>query len=93
VFIANGGGDKSGYDGATYSGGPDRAYNEILCGYESLGTLRTGWVTGEADLVFEIRFTVFQPEHSRGLNGDDPAKMPSCGSSFETRRVTKSCGD
>ena len=29
VFIANGGGDKSGYDAAMYSGGPDRAYNEF----------------------------------------------------------------
>jgi len=73
VFIANGGGDKSGYDGATYSGGPDRAYNEFYAVMKAWGRYELVGSPGEADLVFEIRFTVFQPEHSRGLNGDDPA--------------------
>jgi len=39
VFIANGGGDKSGYEGATYSGGPDRAYNEFYSVMKAWGAV------------------------------------------------------
>jgi len=48
VFIANGGGDKSGYDGATLQRRAGSRVQRILCGYESLGALRTGWVTGRS---------------------------------------------
>jgi len=37
VFIANGGGDESGYEAATYSGGPDRAYNEFYAVMKAWG--------------------------------------------------------
>jgi len=73
VFIANGGGDESGYDAATYSGGPDRAYNEFYAVMKAWGRYELVRSPGEADLVLEIRFTVFQPEHPRGLQADDPA--------------------
>ncbi len=63
VFIANGGGDKSGYDAAEHSGGPDRAYNEFYAVMKAWGRYELVGSPGEADLVFEIRFTVFQPEH------------------------------
>ena len=35
VFIANGGGDESREEGASYSGGPDRAYNEFYAAMET----------------------------------------------------------
>ncbi|HLZ13153.1 MAG TPA: hypothetical protein VKP58_11250 [Candidatus Acidoferrum sp.] len=73
VFIANGGGDESGYEEATYSGGPDRAYNEFYSVMKAWGRYELVASPGEADLVFEIRFIVFQPEHARGLKEDDPA--------------------
>jgi len=72
VFVANGGGDKSAYEAATYSGGPDRAYNEFYSIMKAWGRYELVASPGEADLVFEIRFTVFQPEHPRGLKEDDP---------------------
>jgi|SRR5215470_7069696 len=73
VFVANGGGDRSGYEAATYSGGPDRAYNEFYSVMKAWGRYELVLSPGEADLIFEIRFTVFQPEHPRGLQADDPA--------------------
>ena len=73
VFIANGGGDISGYEGATYSGGPDRAYNEFYSVMKAWGRYELVASPSEADLVFEMRFIVFQPEHARGLQADDPA--------------------
>jgi len=72
VFIANGGGDESGYEAATYSGGPDRAYNEFYAVMKAWGRYELVASPGEADLVFEIRFIVFQPEHPHGLKEDDP---------------------
>jgi len=72
VFIANGGGDKSGYETATYSGGPDRAYNECYAVMKAWGRYELVASPGEVDLVFEIRFIVFQPEHPHGLKEDDP---------------------
>lgn len=72
VFIANGGGDVSGYDAATFSGGPDRAYNEFYAVMKAWGRYELVASPSEADLVFEIRFTVFQPEHPHGLKEDDP---------------------
>src|SRR6266480_2806461 len=35
VFIANGGGDESRYEEASYSGGPDRTYNEFYARFIS----------------------------------------------------------
>jgi len=73
VFIANGGGDELGYEAATYSGGPDRAYNEFYAVMKAWGRYELVASPGEADVVFEMRFIVFQPEHARGLAEDDPA--------------------
>ena len=73
VFVTNGGGDVPGYEGATFSGGPDRAYNEFYSVMKAWGRYELVASPGEADLVFEIRFIVFQPEHARGLQADDPA--------------------
>lgn len=63
VFVANGGGDESGYEAATYGGGPDRAYNEFYAVMKAWGRYELVGSPGEADLVFEIRFTVFQPHY------------------------------
>jgi hypothetical protein len=63
VFVANGGGDESGYEAATYGGWPDRAYNEFYAVMKAWGRYELVGSPGEADLVFEIRFTVFQPHY------------------------------
>jgi hypothetical protein len=39
-----------------------------------MGTLRTGWCSPKADLVFEIRLNVLQPQRSEALGtNDNPA--------------------
>jgi hypothetical protein len=72
VFIANGGGDDSGYGAAIYSGGPDRAYNEFYSIMKAWGRYELVASPGEADLVFEIRFTVFQLQQEGAVKPDDP---------------------
>ena len=74
VFIANGGGDESRYDEAvSYSGGPDRAYNEFYAAMKTWGRYELVAAPGEADLVFEIRLTVFQLQRERVLRDDGTA--------------------
>lgn len=62
VFVANGGGDESSF--ASYSGGPDRLYNEFYAAMKSWGRYELVDSPGDADLVFEIRLTTFQPLRS-----------------------------
>lgn len=74
VFIANGGGDESRYESALYSGGPDRPYNEFYAAMKAWGRYELVAAPGEADLVFEIRLTIFQLQHIRVLaDSDNPA--------------------
>jgi hypothetical protein len=73
VFIANGGGDESHYEAASYTGGPDRAYNEFYAAMKTWGRYELVAAPGDADLIFEIRLTVFQLQRERVLADDDPA--------------------
>jgi hypothetical protein len=73
VFIANGGGDESHYEEASYSGRPDRAYNEFYAAMKTWGRYELVAAPGDADLVFEIRLTVFQLQRERVLSDDGPA--------------------
>jgi hypothetical protein len=73
VFIANGGGDESRYDAASYSGGPDRTYNEFYAAMKTWGRYELVAAPGDADLVFEIRLTVFQLQHERVLADENLA--------------------
>jgi len=73
VVIANGGGDESRYEAASYSGGPDRAYNEFYAAMKTWGRYELIAVPGDADLVFEIRLTIFQLQRVRVLSDDSPA--------------------
>ena len=73
VFIANGGGDESRYEEASYSGGPDRTYNEFYAAMKTWGRYELVAAPGDADLVFEIRLTVFQLQRERVLTDDSPA--------------------
>jgi hypothetical protein len=72
VFIANGGGDESRYEAVSYSGGPDRAYNEFYAAMKTWGRYELVAAPGDADLVFEIRLTVFQLRSDR-LSDDSTA--------------------
>jgi hypothetical protein len=54
VFVSNGGGDTLGY----YSGGPDRAYNELYAALKGWGRYERVAAPGDAELVFEISFSV-----------------------------------
>jgi hypothetical protein len=54
VFVSNGGGDTLGY----YSGGPDRAYNELYAALKGWGRYELVAAPGDAELVFEISFSV-----------------------------------
>ena len=71
VFIANGGGDESPFDSPQYSGGPDRLYNEFYAAMKSWGRYQLVGAPDEADLVFEVRLTIIQPQRSAPLGGDE----------------------
>jgi hypothetical protein len=73
VFIANGGGDESHYETASYSGGLDRAYNEFYAAMKTWGRYELVATPGDADLIFEIRLTIFQLQRGRVLSDDSPA--------------------
>ena len=72
VFIANGGGDDSHSEEAPYSGGPDRAYNEFYASMKSWGRYELVAAPGDADLVLEIRLTIFRLQRVRVLSDDNP---------------------
>ena len=71
VFIANGGGDESLFDSPQYSRGPDRLYNEFYAEMKSWGRYELVGSPAEADLVFEVRLTVMQPQRSEALGTDN----------------------
>src|SRR5438477_2792377 len=54
VFISNAGGDTAGY----YSGGPDRAYNQLYAALRGSGRYELVATPSDAELVFEISFTM-----------------------------------
>ena len=58
VFIANGGGDDPGMPDPLFSGGADRAYNQFYSAMKSAGRYELVGSPSEADLLFEIRFSV-----------------------------------
>jgi hypothetical protein len=58
VFIANAGGDEPGIDEPIFSGGIDRSYNQFYAAMKSAGRYDIVGSPAEADLLFEIRFTV-----------------------------------
>jgi hypothetical protein len=71
VFIANGGGDESLFD-PQYTGGPDRLYDEFYSAMKAWGRYDLVDSPGDADLAFEIRLTIFQPQRSEPLSSDKP---------------------
>jgi len=58
VFIANAGGDEPGIDEPIFSGGVDRSYNQFYAAMKNAGRYELVGSPAEADLIFEIRFTV-----------------------------------
>ncbi len=77
VFIANGGGDESLFDSPQYSGGADRFYNEFYAAMKSWGRYELVGTPYEADLVFEVRLTIMQPQRSHPLGGDNNPEYDS----------------
>ncbi len=76
VFIANGGGDESRDEGAFYTGGPNRAYNEFYAAMQAWKHYELVASPTDADLIFEIRFTVFQLQRERVMQDDAGAYDP-----------------
>jgi len=69
VFIANAGGDDPGVLEPLFSGGPDRAYNQFYAAMKSAGRYELVGSPAEADLLFEVRFTVIPDKRPTGLWG------------------------
>lgn len=67
VFIANAGGDDNVVVEELFSGGPDRAYNQFHAAMKSAGRYELVGSPAEADLLFEIRFTVIPARRPTGL--------------------------
>lgn len=55
VFIANAGGDQMTPDDPSFSGGPDRAYNQFYAAIKSWGRFSIVGSPADADLLLEIR--------------------------------------
>ena len=58
VFVANAGGDQPWIDDGQYSSGPDRTYNQFYAALKTLGRFELVGAPADADLLFEIEFTV-----------------------------------
>jgi hypothetical protein len=71
VFIANGGGDDPGMPDPLFSGGGDRAYNQFYSAMKSSGRYELVGSPAEADLLFEIRFTVVPDRRPAGFWGSN----------------------
>ena len=67
VFIANAGGDDNVVVEELFSGGPDRAYNQFHAAMKSAGRYDLVGSPAEADLLFEIRFTVIRDRRTTGV--------------------------
>ncbi len=70
VFIANGGGDDPGMPDPLFSGGSDRAYNQFYAALKSSGRYELVGSPAEADLLFDIRFSVVPDRRPTGFWGD-----------------------
>lgn len=71
VFIANGGGDDPGMPDPLFSGGSDRPYNQFYAAMKSSGKYELVGSPAEADVLFEIRFSVVPDKRpSSGFWGD-----------------------
>jgi len=66
VFIANAGGDEPGITEPLFSGGADRSYNQFYAAMKSAGRYELVGAPAEADLLFEIRFTVVPDKRPTG---------------------------
>jgi len=69
VFIANAGGDDPGIPDPLFSGGTDRAYNQFYGAMKNAAHYELEGSPAEADLLFEIRFTVIPDKRPTGLWG------------------------
>jgi hypothetical protein len=69
VFIANAGGDDPGVLEPLFSGGPDRAYNQFHAAMKSAAHYELVGSPAEADLLFEVRFTVIPDKRPSGIWG------------------------
>lgn len=76
VFIANGGGDESRDESASYTGGPNRAYNEFYAAMKTWGRYELVASPADADLVLEIQLTVIQVQRERVMADDATAYDP-----------------
>jgi len=58
VFVANAGGDEPWMDDGQFSGGSDRTYNQFYAAMKTWGRYELVGAPADADLLFEIEFTV-----------------------------------
>jgi hypothetical protein len=66
IFLSNAGGDTLG----EYSGGSERAYNQLYAGLKGLGRYELVTAPADAELVFEISFTI--PTVGENVSGGGP---------------------
>jgi hypothetical protein len=69
VFVSNAGADEPFYDDPLFSGGSDRAYNEFYAAAKGLGRYQLVGTPADADLLFEIQFSVPRIEQKE-VRGD-----------------------
>ena len=79
VFVSNAGADTRG----EYGGGPERAYNQLYAGLKGLGRYELVATPADAELIFEISFTIpFVGEHIYGGSATPVIESNGYGSPF-----------
>jgi hypothetical protein len=77
VFLANAGSDERTPDDPEFSGGTERAFNEFYAAVKAKGRYAVVAAPADADLLLEIRFTIYPPQPFANRNTatgphDDP---------------------
>ena len=65
VFVANAGGEAPWKDNAQFNGGVDRSYSQFYGALKTWGRYELVGAPADADLLFEIRFTVLRLRERR----------------------------
>jgi hypothetical protein len=67
ILVVNGGGEEWSYSDGPFNGGADRAYNQFYAALKGWGRFELVSAPGDADLLFEIQFSVPSVEHQLNM--------------------------
>jgi hypothetical protein len=81
VFVADAGWEEPFYEEPLFSGGPDRAYNQFYAAAKAWGHYETVTSPADADVLFEIGFSVPRVDVTRFEESVSLSRFPMIPSS------------